>query len=484
VHALRLPFVCDERGRTVPQAEVRRDGNRARQRHDVGKGIDDTERPRRDAEFFFELAEGGRSSVGVGGIDEAARKRDLAGIAAQMRGTPHEDDGRLVAHDDGNDDRSVEHVSYFLEGWGTTPQTSGIVRRSAYAFDVAAIVAAVIVRTVSPKPAWIERHYANGAYPVIDRTVRAFTGALPFCLGDVLFIVALAWLGRFWFVRLRAAAPRARLGAGLRAALRTSAVLCLIFIWFMLSWAYNYGRVPLAEKIPVHDARTDENSVAAFGDRTTDRLSRLAPAAHRETASDAEVGRLLVPTFEATIQRLGDRAAFAPPRIKPTIFQPTLQLSATTGFTDPWTHEVNLDASLFPIERPAVYAHEWAHVSGFADEAEANFISVIACTTSHDPLLEYSGWLLVWENLPQDVHLTHRMGRMAYDDIMAIRARYRKNVNAQVEGASRVAYDRYLKSNRVKAGYASYRLFIRWMTGADFDRAGLPLVRPAGASAN
>ena len=105
---------------------------------------------------------------------------------------------------------------------------------------------------------------------------------------------------------------------------------------------------------------------------------------------------------------------------------------------------------------------------------------MIACTTSHDPLLKYSGWLLVWENLPQDVHLTHAMRKTAYDDIEAIRARYLRNVNKQVESVSRSAYDHYLKSNHVKAGYASYHLFIRWMTGADFDRDGLPVVRPAG----
>jgi hypothetical protein len=344
------------------------------------------------------------------------------------------------------------------------------------AFDVTAIVAAVAIRIASPSPGWIETHYANGAYPAIDRVVRTITGPLPFCLGDVLLLVAVAWLVAFW-IRSVGRAPRAlRLRAVLRAALRSVAVLCAIFVWFMLSWALNYGRVPLADKIPVHNERTDEDSVAAFADRTTDRLTRLADAAHRETLDDVQMGRRLVPTFEATIARLGDGASFAPPRIKPTIFQITMQLSATTGFTDPWTHEVNVDRSLFAFERPAVYAHEWAHISGFADESEANFISVIACTTSHDPLLEYSGWLLVWENLPQDVHLTHRMGRTAYADIQAIRARYLKNVNQQVERVSRVAYDRYLKSNRVKAGYASYRLFIRWMTGADFDRDGLPLV--------
>jgi hypothetical protein len=344
-------------------------------------------------------------------------------------------------------------------------------------FDAAAIAAALAIRVVTPPPAWIEAHYSNGAYPAIDSVVRALTGPLPFCLGDVLAAVALAWLVRFAIVAIRRA--RDRRAAALRVALRIVAVLCAIFVWFMASWAFNYGRVPLSEKIPVHDERTNEDSVNAFADRVVDRLGATADAAHRDETGDAEIARRLVPTFERTIARLGDVAAFAPPHVKPTLFQPMLQASATTGFTDPWTHEVNVDASLFPFERPAVYAHEWAHVAGFADESEANFISVIACTTSGDPLLQYSGWLLVWENLPRNVRVTHRMRRRAYEDLVAIRARYVKNVNPQVERASRAAYDRYLKSNRVKAGYASYRLFIRWMTGADFDRDGLPRVVPA-----
>ena len=170
-------------------------------------------------------------------------------------------------------------------------------------------------------------------------------------------------------------------------------------------------------------------------------------------------------------------ATFAPPHIKPTLFQPLMELSATSGFTDPWTHEINVDAGAFAFERPAYYAHEWAHLAGFTDEAEANFISVLACTNSHDPLLAYAGWLLVWFNLPANVHITHRIDRLAYDDIAAIRARYLRHMNRSVAHVQEVAYDKYLKSNRVRAGYDSYRLFIRWMTGADFDAAGLPRVR-------
>ena len=348
-------------------------------------------------------------------------------------------------------------------------------RRGIVAFDIFAIVAAFVVAFAQPSAEWIETYYSTGVYPAIDRGVRALTNPFPFCLGDVLFGIAVVWLVRFWIVAIR----RAR-GARLRVAgivlLRTFAVACTIYVWFDVSWGYNYARVPLADKIVVHDERTDEDSVAAFADRVTDRLSQLADAAHRERADDDTVATRLVPTFEATIARLGSHHVYAPPRVKPTLFQPMMQLSASNGFTDPWTHEVNLDATASPYERPAIYAHEWAHVAGFADEAEANFISVIACTTSHDPLLAYSGWILVWFNLPSDVHVSHRMGRTAYGDITAIRAHYLKNVNTQVERVQRVAYDRYLKSNHVKAGYASYRLFIRWMTGAEFDASGLPRV--------
>ncbi len=352
------------------------------------------------------------------------------------------------------------------------------MRRFGLVADAICIAIALLVWFVPLSAATIERAYSNGWYPPIDRAVRAITGPLPFTLGDVLFIVAVYFLIRYWIVTIRRA-NGARVRASLRVALRTVAIAAAIFVWFMASWAYNYGRIPLAAKIPVHNDRIDEDSVARFADRVTDNLSKLADAAHREHPSDEDVQARLFPRFSAVIARLGDDATFPPPRIKPTIFQPMMQLTASNGFTDPWTHEVNVDASTFYFERPAIYAHEWGHISGFADESEANFISVIACTTSPDPLLAYSGWLLVWFNLPSDVHLTHPMGRTAYTDVMAIRARYVKNVNKVAEKVQRAGYDTYLKANHVKAGYSSYRLFVRWLTGADFDRDGLPVVDPA-----
>src|ERR1700676_3109728 len=122
-------------------------------------------------------------------------------------------------------------------------------------FDVFAIAAALAVKFLTPSPAWIELHYSNGLYPPIDRAVRAVTGPLPFTLGDVLFVVVLVALVAWWIRRVRAAPRGRKLAPAAFLTLRTVALAGLIFVWFAVSWAFNYGRIPLADKIPVHNER-------------------------------------------------------------------------------------------------------------------------------------------------------------------------------------------------------------------------------------
>jgi hypothetical protein len=361
-------------------------------------------------------------------------------------------------------------------------RTEPNVLRPGLVVDALLIAAAALAALVRLPPEWIERQYSNGAYPAIDRAVRALTGPVPLSVGDVLFFAAIVWLVAYWVLSLRASAARERPRRALRLLLRTIAALSFVFLWFETSWALNYGRVPLAAKIPVHADRTVPKRVDAFANHVADELNALAPRAHLEHPTDEEFARELLPRFSMVIARLGDGSVFPPPRIKPTVFQAMMAATGTTGFTDPWTHEVNVDASLFWFERPAIYAHEWGHISGFADETEANLISVITCTGSSDPLIAYSGWLLTWFNLGQGVHHSHHLKGLARKDALAIFARYNAQVNPGLERAQRAAYDRYLKGNGMKSGVTSYRLFVRWLVGADFDSAGLPLVRPGVAA--
>ncbi len=474
VDALGLRRIEAELDRRLQHAEERNDGDVERECHDPVESLDDPDTLARDAELFLEFSQRRRDRIRpVRRVDEAARERDLPRIATQVCCSSDEHEGRRRVADEGNDNGGLEHPRFFLRRASSRTANVIGVKRLAWAFDLAALALAVAVKLATPQQAWVEAHYSNGVYPDIDRAVRGVTGSVPFCLGDVLFFGLLAGLA-VWAWRRRGAAGGWR--AIVAILTRTVAVLCIVFVWFVVSWGYNYSRVPLADKIPVHAERTTPAAVSAYANHVADELTRYAVLTHGERLSDAGMAARVLPTFTPAIRRLGDVATFAPPRIKPTVFQPFMELSGTTGFTDPWTHEVNVDASALPFERPALYAHEWGHVAGFADESEANFISVVACTNASDPLVAYSGWLLIWFNLPRDVHVTHRLGRQASADVRAIVARFRRLMNPQIARTQALFYNQYLHANHVKAGSASYRLFVRWLTGADFDRNGLPIV--------
>jgi hypothetical protein len=250
-----------------------------------------------------------------------------------------------------------------------------------------------------------------------------------------------------------------------------------VFIWFMLSWAYNYHRIPVKQKMVLHPERSNKASIAALADRTIAMLNANVVAAHAEHLTDAQMQSILAPTFHATTRRLGDHADFPPTPVKPTIFEPFMRASATYGFTDPWTHEINLSTSLSAVERPASYAHEWSHLSGFADESEANFIAAVSCITSKDPALRYSGWMLIWFNLPSDTHVRRHAKPAVIADVRAIIARFRRQTKPAVERAQRAVYGKYLQANNVRAGFSSYQLFVQLITAGEFDGDGLPVVR-------
>jgi hypothetical protein len=343
--------------------------------------------------------------------------------------------------------------------------------------QIVVIVFAVAVALLVPPAAWIEAHYSNGFYPAWDVLLRNVTDRVPFSIGDVFFFGLFLLLVGVWIACLRGVRSDQRLRASGRLLLGTCAALAGVFIAFMVSWAYNYHRVPVKQKMALHPDRVNRASVTALADRAVRMLNANVVGAHAERYTDAQMQRLLEPTFYAMTRRLGDRVMFTPTPVKPTIFEPLMRASATYGFTDPWTHEINLSTSLSAIERPAAYAHEWSHLSGFADESEANFIAAISCIASKDPALRYSGWMLVWFNLPSDTHVKQRALPAVIADVHAIVARFQRQTKPAVERAQRALYGRYLKANNVGAGFESYRLFVQLITAGEFDRDGFPIVR-------
>ena len=277
------------------------------------------------------------------------------------------------------------------------------MRARGFVWDAAIVVVAVAVALWHPAAPWVEANYTNGFYSRLDPVLQAITRPLPFALGDALLVAFALLLVAMWAVVLWRGGRR---GAGrrvLRLLARTLALLAVLYLWFEGFWGLNYDRVPVNDKVIVRRSAVDTQHVDAYADHVLEMLDANVVAAHENPPGDDDVQAALQPTFEAAIARLGDQHAFGLPSVKPTIFNGMLGSTGDSGFMDPWTHEVNLYTGQLFFERPATFAHEWAHAAGFADESEANYVSVLACINSPLAVARYSGWLLVWFNMPSDV---------------------------------------------------------------------------------
>jgi Protein of unknown function (DUF3810) len=143
------------------------------------------------------------------------------------------------------------------------------------------------------------------------------------------------------------------------------------------------------------------------------------------------------------------------------VLTPFFTWAGLTGLTNPLGLETIVHPDLLPYERPFVLAHEWAHLSGHADEAEASAIAFLACMKGGNELAYSASLYLIMEAakaLPEEIRRTilTRVDSGVRSDIDAIAARSR-NERPAVQRTAEFVYDEYLRANRVRDGSGSYR---------------------------
>jgi hypothetical protein len=139
---------------------------------------------------------------------------------------------------------------------------------------------------------------------------------------------------------------------------------------------------------------------------------------------------------------------------------PFFTSAGVTGMINPLGLESVVHPELLPYERPFVLAHEWAHLSGQADEAEASAVGWLACMLSDPPFAYSASLYLILEAggaLPADARAAAwgRLDPGVRRDIDAIAARMRRESPSVQRTATRI-YSEYLRANRVADGAASY----------------------------
>lgn len=350
------------------------------------------------------------------------------------------------------------------------------------AVAAAALLLAAVVAAFAPLPPLsVERRYSTSVYPFVQRLVTPVSNVAPFALFDVLVAsIAVAWLVP---LAIDVAQRRRRPARAIvwRVLVRTAVWGAALYLAFVLVWGLNYRRQKLTAKLQFEASRISAESAVAAAVTGVEQLNALHDRAHEVGWPAAgDVDPSLAAAFDRVMRDLGARTSTIVGRPKATLFDGYFRRAGVEGMIDPFLLETLVQRDLLPFERPLVVAHEWGHLAGFADESEASFVGWLTCVrgTAAD---QYSGWLFLYSELSRALLGRDRAGvaaRLAQgprEDLNAIAARYRRQVNPRVSAAGWRVYDRYLKANRIESGTANYDEVVRLVLGVNFGPDWTPL---------
>lgn len=333
----------------------------------------------------------------------------------------------------------------------------------------------------------VEQWYSNAAYPIIQMVVTTISNLLPVAVLDLLSLAAVSALAIVWWRAVRTTPGRARaLG---RAAGLTGVALVCVYVAFQLLWGLNYQRLRLVSKLVLEKPVPSADAVVELGKEAAERLNALRARAHAEGWQEPVWKSASLLRASAEVQQLLGAVRIAVPgRLKHSMFGPVFRWNGVDGMVNPLGLEVLANPDLLPFERPFVTAHEWAHLAGYAEESEANFVGWLTCLKAN-VASQYSGWLyLYWQIVgelpPADgAQVAEGLASGPRADLDAITERLRRGEWPLLRRASWAAYDQYLKANAVPSGVRSYGEVVTLILRARFEDGWRPVRREASAPA-
>lgn len=340
--------------------------------------------------------------------------------------------------------------------------------------ETAVVLVVALVCAVAPFPAQtIEALYSTDWYLRIQAVVTTATNTIPIAWLDIAVACLLIAAVELVISRTRSLGPKRAFKRNLLTAAVAAAWLYLLFL---AVWGLNYRRVPLEQKLDYDRSRLTRDAAITFANDAIARVNAGYAAAH----SIAFSREALEAPFADAQMALGAMRLAVPGVPKRSLLNYYFRRAAIDGMTDPYFLEIIVNPEVLEFERPFVMAHEWAHLAGYANEAEANFVAWLTCVRGNASQ-QYSGWLAAYQHALAAVPRGDRAALTALEegprkDVEAMTARYARS-SPLIRRTARGVYDEYLKANRVSEGIGSYDAVVRLMIGTRFDDRWTPRPR-------
>ena len=304
----------------------------------------------------------------------------------------------------------------------------------------------------------IAEWYARTVYPALSGALSAFSSLFPFPLMELLVVSLLLWLIFYPVWKRKKGIPWRKI------LLREMEMLAWVYVWFYLGWGLNYFRYNIYTRLQTPPVAYEEQH---FKDFLKDYTERLNTTYQSETEINSKKLKEYVHTFYA---KLPSAYGLTQPKKwqepKDFIFTSLYNKVGVLGSMNPFFAEAQLNGDLPEVQYPFTYAHEFSHLLGVSNEAEANYWAYRACTESSSTALQYCGYFGLFPYV-----LSNASYLLPKEDFQAWIQTIRPEVIEQYKEKNRYWQERYspiigsiqdftynlfLKGNKIASGKKNY----------------------------
>lgn len=320
-------------------------------------------------------------------------------------------------------------------------------------------------------PEWVEENYSEFFYYYSSTALHKLLGAVPFSVGDVLYIVvSILLLVKLINIIKTSSNPWTKIS---RTTLYVVKVFLVFFFLFNLFWGFNNYRTPLSDQLHLK-MEYKESDLVALTEQLINQVNYqqiiLTADSLQPVTIPYDIPRILqdandgISNFNQKHQlRTGQNLV-----AKRSLWSLPLSYMGFSGYINPFTNEAQINDRIPKIGMVITASHEMAHQMGIAKESEANLVGYLASLEHPDLFYNYSASLyalryclatLERSNYPFLDRLYNQIQPGAQTNLMENPLFWNTYKGASTR-FFKVFYGNFLKATNQKEGIYSYNKFI------------------------
>jgi hypothetical protein len=239
---------------------------------------------------------------------------------------------------------------------------------------------------------FIETYYSTGIFLFIRKLLDGTFGKLPFpsfyLFVGFLVVVVLKWILHFF---------REKPQPVLQRLFKMLSFVAFIITLFFILWGFNYGRIPVEEKLHLSVEPITQEKLSEETQETITELTRIRKMLKKDTNSIPQIAfinkieQTSRDALNSTLQQYN--YPFSKKIRGRFLLDDMLLVFSIGGQYLPFVGEGNVDDAVYYSKKPFYMIHEMAHGNGFTEEAACNLFAYVSCKQSGNLALQYSGEL-------------------------------------------------------------------------------------------